>query len=90
MKIAVSILILLGFVVIGLALMLDFRGIATAHARRSLERSRSMGRVFTPNQTAEESEAKFRFVLFIERLVGAGLALAGVAIIIGVLISPPS
>jgi hypothetical protein len=79
-KLAFAVLILLVFVILGLALAVDFRGVATEWAERSL-----VGRPFLRRPSLEAARHWTTRAMIVNRIVGAVFALGGLAILIAVI-----
>lgn len=83
-----GVLFLLVFIVGGLARATDFRGNATNFARRSLERARPAFEAPLRNETEEQMAARFKFVVRMQRVIGAIFVIAGAALMIAMFTAP--
>ena len=86
-KLLAAVLILLAFAALGVALACDFRGIATEHAKNSLEAARPIGNLLRRDQTPEAAQRRAARAAVIQRIIGLVFALASVAILIGIIAS---
>jgi len=67
--------------VVGAVLLTDFRGLATAHVRRSIRSAEPLLRILPWRWLPAFSDAgTFRFTMLVERLVGAMFVIVGLTV----------